>query len=137
MAHVTIVDLDRDGLPDVLACDALRNRVSWIRQFPKGTFTETTIAEIPAPACVGARSPFLPAIRTVRRAFAARFHPTAFWQRPRVRVHVAGTPEQCRRALSRQGPATTIRVPLLFHLARASNTIAACCSELSSSACIN
>ena len=27
MAHVQIADLDSDGLPDVLACDALRNRV--------------------------------------------------------------------------------------------------------------
>jgi hypothetical protein len=54
IAYVTIADLDRDGLPDVLACDALRNRIGWIRQFPKGTFTEVTIAEIPAPAHVTA-----------------------------------------------------------------------------------
>src|SRR5262245_53050809 len=54
MTHVAIADLDRDGLPDILACDALRNRVSWIRQFPKGTFTETTVAEINAPAHVEA-----------------------------------------------------------------------------------
>ena len=54
MAYVAITDLDRDGLPDVLACDALRNRIGWIRQFPKGTFTEVTIAEIPAPAHVTA-----------------------------------------------------------------------------------
>ena len=54
MAHVAIADLDRDGLPDVLACDALRNRIGWIRQSPAGTFTEATIAEIPAPAHVTA-----------------------------------------------------------------------------------
>ena len=54
MAQVAIADLDRDGLPDVLACDALRNRVGWIRQSPAGTFTEATIAEIPAPAHVTA-----------------------------------------------------------------------------------
>jgi hypothetical protein len=48
------------------------------------------IAEIPAPECVGSSSPFLPAIRTVRRTFAARFHPTDFWQRPKIRVHVRG-----------------------------------------------
>jgi hypothetical protein len=54
MAYVAIADLDRDGLPDVLACDALRNRIGWIRQFPKGTFTEVTIAEVPAPAHVTA-----------------------------------------------------------------------------------
>jgi hypothetical protein len=50
----------------------------------------TMIVEIPAPQCVGSSSPFLPAIRTVRRAFAGRFHPTAFWQRPRLRVHITG-----------------------------------------------
>jgi hypothetical protein len=54
MSHVRIVDLDGDGLPDVLACDALRNQVVWIRQFPKGTYTETTLAEVPAPAHVEA-----------------------------------------------------------------------------------
>jgi hypothetical protein len=53
-AQVAIADLDRDGLPDVLACDALRNRIGWIRQSPAGTFTEATIAEIPAPAHVTA-----------------------------------------------------------------------------------
>jgi hypothetical protein len=35
----------------------------------------TMIAEIPAPQCVGAPSPFLPAIRSVRRALTARFAP--------------------------------------------------------------
>ena len=50
----------------------------------------TMIAEIPSPQCVGASSPFLPAIRSVRRRFTARFGPTAFWQRPRIRVHVVG-----------------------------------------------
>ena len=41
-------------MADVLACDALRNRVVWIRQFPKGTYTETTVAEVAAPAHVEA-----------------------------------------------------------------------------------
>jgi len=50
IAQVSIVDLDQDGLPDVIVCDALRNTVSWLRQFPKGVFTETPIAAIPAPA---------------------------------------------------------------------------------------
>jgi hypothetical protein len=50
----------------------------------------TMIAEIPAPQCVGASSPFLPAIRTVRRSFAAQFHPGATWQRPKIRVHITG-----------------------------------------------
>jgi hypothetical protein len=50
IAHVAISDLDRDGLSDVLVCDSLRNIVSWIRQAPLGTFTETTIAGVAAPA---------------------------------------------------------------------------------------
>ena len=54
ISHVQIADLDRDGLADVLVCDALRNQVSWIRQFPKGTFTETLIAEIQSPAHMAA-----------------------------------------------------------------------------------
>src|SRR5205085_6830110 len=49
----------------------------------------TMIVELPAPQCVGS-GPFLPAIKTVRRAFTARFHPTVYWQRPRIRVHVVG-----------------------------------------------
>ncbi len=53
IAHVEIVDLDADGLPDILACDAVRNRVAWIRQFPAGTWTERPITEeIRAPAHV-------------------------------------------------------------------------------------
>ena len=54
ISHVAIVDLDRDGMSDVLVCDALRNQVGWIRQSPRGTFTETTIGEVQAPAHVEA-----------------------------------------------------------------------------------
>jgi len=54
ISHVAMVDLDRDGLMDVLACDALRNILVWIRQSPKGTFTEQTIAGVAAPAHVEA-----------------------------------------------------------------------------------
>ena len=51
VAHVTMVDLDADGLLDIVACDVLANRVVWIRQFPRGTFTETNLGtEIRAPA---------------------------------------------------------------------------------------
>jgi hypothetical protein len=50
----------------------------------------TMIAEMPAVQCVSASSPFLPAIKAVRRSFDARFHPTATWQRPRLRVRVVG-----------------------------------------------
>ena len=52
IAHVQIVDLDGDGLPDILVCDASKNRVSWIRQAPSGIYTEHPIADILAPAHV-------------------------------------------------------------------------------------
>ena len=50
ITHVTIADLDRDGLGDVLVCDALRNHVAWIRQSPRGVFTERLLATPVAPA---------------------------------------------------------------------------------------
>ena len=51
--NVQIVDLDRDGLLDVLYCEAQQNTVRWIRQSPRGVFTEQIIAtDIPAPAHV-------------------------------------------------------------------------------------
>ncbi|MEO8592725.1 MAG: VCBS repeat-containing protein [Candidatus Solibacter sp.] len=50
-----IVDLDKDGLPDILVADMLANRIGWIRQFPEGVYTEQWIsAVIPAPAHVSA-----------------------------------------------------------------------------------
>jgi hypothetical protein len=49
----------------------------------------TMIAEIPAPQCI-ATSPFLAAIRVVRRVFTAHSAPTRAWQRPRVQVMVSG-----------------------------------------------
>lgn len=52
IAHVAISDLDRDGLNDVLVCDSFRNIVTWIRQAPRGTFAETTLAGVAAPAHV-------------------------------------------------------------------------------------
>jgi len=55
ISHVLAVDLDRDGLLDVVVCDALRNQVSWIRQYPRGVFTEHVLADnIAAPAHVQA-----------------------------------------------------------------------------------
>ena len=51
VAHVTIVDLDQDGLADIVACDVLENRVVWLRQAPRGTFTESAVGtEVRAPA---------------------------------------------------------------------------------------
>jgi len=53
IAHVAIADLDRDGLLDVLVCDVAANQVSWIRQFPRGVFTEIPVGQpIPAPVHV-------------------------------------------------------------------------------------
>ena len=54
IAHVAVVDLDRDGLGDIIVCDALRGSVGWIRQGPRGMFTEQTIAKVTAPAHVEA-----------------------------------------------------------------------------------
>ncbi len=51
VAQVSIVDLDADGLTDIVACDVLANRVVWVRQSPRGTFTETALGtEVRAPA---------------------------------------------------------------------------------------
>jgi len=54
IAHVTIVDLDADGLIDVVVADAAANRIGWLRQSPAGQFTETTLAEVAGPAHVTA-----------------------------------------------------------------------------------
>ena len=53
IGSVTIVDLDKDGLQDVLVCDMLANRVGWIRQYPAGVYTEKWVSPVlPAPAHV-------------------------------------------------------------------------------------
>ena len=53
IASLQIVDLDKDGLPDILVADMLANRVGWIRQFPRGVYTERWISPVlPAPAHV-------------------------------------------------------------------------------------
>ncbi len=55
IAHLNPVDFDRDGLMDLLACEAQRNQVLWLRQSPRGTFTEQVLAEgIAAPVHVEA-----------------------------------------------------------------------------------
>lgn len=55
VANVLAVDLDQDGLLDAVVCDARKNSVSWIRQQPRGTFTEQTlVADLIAPAHVQA-----------------------------------------------------------------------------------
>ena len=53
ISQVVIVDLDRDGLQDVVVCDCVENTVSWIRQVVRGEFTEYVIADnLIAPARV-------------------------------------------------------------------------------------
>jgi hypothetical protein len=51
ITNVQIVDLDRDGLPDVIACDARRNRLIWCRQAPRGVWEERVLGDrdVPAP----------------------------------------------------------------------------------------
>ncbi len=53
ITHVEVVDLDQDGLTDVVATDATLNQVRWIRQSPAGTFTERQVGSVTiAPAHV-------------------------------------------------------------------------------------
>ena len=53
ITHVTIADLDQDGFQDILVCDAAANRIGWIRQYPRGVFTEQFIGDpVPGPAHV-------------------------------------------------------------------------------------
>lgn len=52
IAHLCVVDLDGDGLPDVVVCDATRNQVRWIRQSPRGVYKEYPIGEVKGPAHV-------------------------------------------------------------------------------------
>jgi hypothetical protein len=44
ITHLAVVDLDRDGRPDVLACDAQNDTIEWLRPRGDGTFAETTLA---------------------------------------------------------------------------------------------
>lgn len=53
ITHLDIVDLDGDGLKDVVLCDAKLNEIRWIRQFPAGTYSEKKIGDtVRAPAHV-------------------------------------------------------------------------------------
>ena len=45
IANVQVVDLDRDGLLDVIACDPQFNRVLWNRQASRGHWEERVIGE--------------------------------------------------------------------------------------------
>ena len=53
IAHVNAVDLDRDGLMDVIACEAQEGKVLWLRQVARGRFEEIVLADhLPAPVHV-------------------------------------------------------------------------------------
>jgi hypothetical protein len=55
ISHIQMVDLDEDGLRDLVVCDCEQNFVSWIRQEPANVFTEQVLAEgLIAPAHVEA-----------------------------------------------------------------------------------
>lgn len=55
ISHISAVDLDGDGLLDVVVCDCRSNRIGWIRQHPPGVFTEHVCADgLTAPAHVQA-----------------------------------------------------------------------------------
>jgi hypothetical protein len=55
ISHIQMVDLDQDGLLDVVVCDCESNSVTWIRQHPADVFTEHILAEgLIAPAHVEA-----------------------------------------------------------------------------------
>jgi hypothetical protein len=50
--HLCVVDLDGDGLPDIVVCDGQTNQLRWIRQSPRGVYTESTIGDVMAPGHV-------------------------------------------------------------------------------------
>lgn len=55
VTNLELVDLDRDGLLDVVYCEGQKNTVRWIRQSPRGVFVEQVIGEaISGPAHVSA-----------------------------------------------------------------------------------
>ncbi len=45
ITHVIITDLDQDGLPDILASDGETDSVRWLRQAPRGVFTESQVGD--------------------------------------------------------------------------------------------
>ena len=52
IANVAVADLDRDSRPDIIAADAVANRIVWLQQSAAGTFTEREIAAVAGPAHV-------------------------------------------------------------------------------------
>lgn len=52
VAHVTAIDLDRDGRVDILACEAQKNQIVWIRQVATGKFEEQVLCDVAGPVHV-------------------------------------------------------------------------------------
>lgn len=53
ISNIAVTDIDDDGLLDVIVCDDKKNAISWIRQYPAGTYSETIVADgLIAPAHV-------------------------------------------------------------------------------------
>ncbi|MFQ5792596.1 MAG: FG-GAP repeat domain-containing protein, partial [Acidobacteriota bacterium] len=46
ITNLTLVDLDGDGLKDVVLCDAKLNQIRWIRQHPVGAYRERSIGSL-------------------------------------------------------------------------------------------
>lgn len=44
ISNLSAADLDKDGLNDIIVCDAGSSIVSWIRQYPAGSFNEIVLA---------------------------------------------------------------------------------------------
>ncbi|MBC9890629.1 MAG: VCBS repeat-containing protein, partial [Opitutae bacterium] len=45
ISHVKVVDLDRDGKDDILACDGQQSTVLWLKKHAKGDFIERQLAD--------------------------------------------------------------------------------------------
>lgn len=45
ITHLLLTDLDQDGLMDIVACDGESDSVQWLRQSPRGVFTETQLGD--------------------------------------------------------------------------------------------
>jgi hypothetical protein len=45
VCNVTAVDLDHDGLMDIIACEGMANKVLWERQVSRGKFQEIVLSD--------------------------------------------------------------------------------------------
>lgn len=52
ITHLNTADLDKDGRPEVLFCDANENSIGWLRKSEQGWIESTLATDIPAPVHV-------------------------------------------------------------------------------------